>query len=81
MREYKLELTEGEIACGVTLGQVAELLPKVLMRRNELVILPKLTPPALAGATARCAFGAPAEFVGLNMLGQPLYRLSDEEVL
>jgi len=66
-------LTDTEIACGVTLEQVAELLPKVLLR-NDRVILPEDTPPALATSTARCAFGEPAVFAGHNQLGQPVYR-------
>ena len=73
MKNYTLELSEIEVACGVTLEQVQELLPKVLVR-NGVVIFPKDTGPALAGATARCALARPAVFAGLNSLGMPVYR-------
>lgn len=72
-RSIKHELTDTEIACGVTLDQVAELLPKVLVRNNR-VIVPEDAPPALATAVARCAFGEPAVYTGHNQLGQPVYR-------
>lgn len=72
MNTYKLELTEIESACGVTLGQVAEVLPKVAMR-GDYVLIPKDTPPALAGAVARCAFAGPVKFRGLNDYGMPVY--------
>lgn len=67
------ELTDTEVACGVTLEQVAELRPKVLMK-GERVVLPQNTPPALATSVARCALGAPAEYAGHNQLGLPVYR-------
>lgn len=73
MSVYKLELTETEVACGVTLEKVQEVLPKVLVR-NGRVILPEFTPPALCGAVARCVFAGSAEFSGLNSLGMPVYR-------
>lgn len=73
MREYKLELSDIEVQCGATLEQVQKVLTQVLVR-NERVILPKYTAPALCGAVARCAFGAPAEFAGMNSLGLPVYR-------
>lgn len=66
-------LTDTEIACGITLDQVAELLPKVLIRNNR-VIVPADTPPALATSVARCAFGEPAVYTGHNELGLPVYR-------
>ena len=72
MKTYTLVLTEVEKACGVTLEQVAELLPKVLVRQGK-VIFPTYVGPALAGATARCALAHPAEYVGLNSLGHPVY--------
>lgn len=67
------ELTEIEIAAGVTLDQVAQVLPKALLR-DERVILPADTAPALAGSVARCVFGEPAEYAGHNQLGLPVYR-------
>lgn len=73
MNNYTLELSEIEIACGVTLEQVQDLLPKVLVREGA-VIFPKYTGPALCGAVARCALATPAQFAGLNSLGMPVYR-------
>lgn len=69
------ELTETEIAAGVTLEQVADLLPKVLIRSDgSKIVLPADTSPALAGSTARCAFAGPVDFAGFNQLAQPVYR-------
>lgn len=79
MNTYKLELTEIEEYCGVTLEEVAEVLPKVLVR-NDQVFLPEHVGPALAGAVARCALAGPVEFVGINTLRQPIYRPATEEV-
>lgn len=74
MNTYKLELTEIEVVCGVTLDAVEELLPKVLVRGYK-VVLPSDASPALAGATARCALAAPAEYVGM-FNGCPVYQAS-----
>lgn len=75
MTIYTHTLTEIEEACGVTLEAVAELLPKgLLISAGSRFILPANVAPALAGSTARCAFGKPAEFDGLNLLSQPIYR-------
>lgn len=73
---YKLELTDIEIACGVTLEQVQDVLTKVLVRENVGVIFPEDVPPALAGAVARCALATPAEYSGHNQFGQAVYRQS-----
>lgn len=73
MNVYKLELSETEIYCGVTLEQVQIMLPKVLVRDGD-VILPKDVAPALAGAVARCALAGPVVFRGFNALGLPVYR-------
>ena len=73
MTTYKHTLTEIEIACGVTLEQVQDLLPKVLVRNGRVVFLED-TPPALASSVARCAFAAPAMFAGLNSLGMAVYK-------
>lgn len=67
------ELTEIEIACGVTLEQVAEMLPRVLVR-DRRVIVPADTPPALAISVARCALGETAVYSGHNRLGLLVYR-------
>ncbi|AXH49817.1 hypothetical protein KNU02_gp92 [Gordonia phage Pleakley] len=67
---YTLELTDIERACGVTLDQVADVLPKVALRENwqeRAVWVPdthngKSVGPALAGAVARAALAGPVEF-------------------
>lgn len=75
MRVYTLELTEIERACGVTLEQVADVMPRVLVRDGH-VFLPANTPPALGKAVARCVFAdKPHTFTGLS-LGMPAYRLT-----
>jgi len=75
MNSFTLTLTPTEEACGVTLDKVAELLPKCAFFDNgKLFMLPKGTAPALAGAVARAAFAAPAEFSHLTHDGSPLYR-------
>ena len=70
-------LTALEISCGVTLEQVAEVLPKVLLHQDT-AILPADLAPALATSVARCALGVPFEYVGHNMLSLPVYRRLDE---
>lgn len=72
-RSIKHKLTDIEIACGVTLEQVADLLPKVLVRDGRAIV-PKDTPPALSASVARCALGEKAVYTGHNQLGQPVYR-------
>ena len=75
MAHYTLELTEIELACGVTLEQVADVLPRVLVRDSRL-FLPANTPPALGKAVARCVFAdKPHTFSGFA-LGMPVYRLA-----
>lgn len=74
MNAYKLELTEIEVACGVTLEQVQEVLPMVYVTTDRLVIFPSGYSPALCGAVARCVFaGAKGEFKWFNSFGQPVY--------
>lgn len=73
------ELTETEIACGVTVEQVLDLLPKGLFFDGDAAFaLPADTPPALGLSTARAAFGTTAEYAGVNQLGLPVYRRSEE---
>jgi len=66
-------LTELELACGVTLADVARELPRAYMPNSSTVVLPAGLSPALAGSVARCAIGA-CEYAGLNELGLPVYR-------
>lgn len=74
MSVYKLELTEIEVACGVTLEQVQEVLPMVYVTTDGLAIFPGGYSPALCGAVARCVFaGAKGEFKWFNSFGQPVY--------
>lgn len=75
MAHYTLELTEIELACGVTLEQVSDVMPRVLVRDGRL-FLPANTPPALGKAVARCVFAdKPHTFSGIA-LGMPAYRLA-----
>lgn len=74
MTVYTHTLTPVEEACGVTLEQVAEALPRgAFIVGGSKFVTPDL-PPALAGSVARAAFGGPVEFAGLNGLGLPVYR-------
>lgn len=75
MSTYVHALTDVEIQCGVTLDQVAELLPRGLFFDNrQAFALPGDTAPALGSSTARSAFAGSAEFVGMNPLGMQVYR-------
>ena len=73
MTTYTVELTEIERACGVTLDQVAEHLPRVAVRGDRVFMPPELS-PALAGAVARAALGGPVEFIRINTLGLLMYE-------
>ena len=73
MSAYSLELSEIEIACGVTLEAVAVELPLGrFVRDGDGFMVSKSASPALAGATARAAFAAPVEFSHLAF-GYPVY--------
>lgn len=64
---YTLELTDIEVACGVTLEAVAEVLPKgAFFDSGSTFAIPANTPPAVAGAVARCAFGGPITFTHIS---------------
>lgn len=82
MAEYITQLTPTEEACGVTLDAVAELLPKgAFFSNGELWAMPANTPPALAGAVARTAFGGPAEFSHISSpraTGYVMYRRAEQ---
>ncbi len=66
MNIYKHKLTDTEIACGVTLEQVARELPRVLLR-DDRVHVDGTVPPALGSSVARAAFGSDEfRFVGLG---------------
>jgi hypothetical protein len=68
-----IDLTDTEIACGVTPEQVAETRARALVRSTR-VYVPSGTSPALAAAVARTALGQPAVFAGSNLLGDLVYR-------
>ena len=73
MSNYSLELTEVEIACGVTLEAVAVELPLGrFVRDGNGFMVGKSAPPALAGAVARAALAGPVEFSHLAF-GCPVY--------
>ena len=67
-------LTDIEVACGVTLDKVTEIAAQAHTTSDRRVILPKDTGPALAGATARYILRSRVDFVGLNILGYPVYE-------
>lgn len=72
----EFQLSEVEVACGVTVEQVRAVRIKAyIMHDKQSVAIPKDTGPALAGAAARMALGGPVEFVAINIFGNPLYRL------
>ena len=73
MSAYSLDLSEIEIACGVTPSAVAvELSLGRFVRDGDAFMVSKSAPPALAGATARAAFAGPVEFSHLAF-GYPVY--------
>ena len=73
MSTYSLELSEIEIACGVTLEAVAVELPLGrFVRDGGAFMVSKSASPALAGAVARAALAAPVEFSHLAF-GYPVY--------
>lgn len=79
MAGYVHALTPLEVACGVTLEQVAHILPKVRLQNDgRAVLLPKDLGPALAASVARCALAGPAEFEYLNN-GYPVYGKPAEQ--
>lgn len=75
MTHYTHELTNTEIACGITLEQVARELPRALVR-GDRVHLDGQPSPALATSVARAAFGTDdVEFVGIGKhTGFLIYR-------
>ena len=71
------ELTATEAACGVTLNDVARELPRGVSLDNwQTFHVPANLPPALASAVARCALGAPVEYLGKSPLGRKYGRAS-----
>ena len=79
MRTYTHRLSEIELACGVTLEQVARELPRVLVRDSgATVVIDATLPPALAGSVVRAAFGHYAfEFSHLvGDLGLAVYKFA-----
>ena len=81
MAHYTHTLTDIEVACGVTLDDVAQALARGYMidRDGIAFVMDPNTPPALASSTARCAFGGrEAEFSHLSN-GYPVYVPASEE--
>lgn len=76
---YTHELTPIEIECGVTLDQVAAILPQVLMiEHGKMVVIPADISPALASSVARVAFGGREyEFSHLAVGNMPVYKLAE----
>lgn len=72
---YTHTITPIEAACGVTLEQVADELPKVLMiNAGRAVMVPVHMSPALSGSIARCALAGPVTFSHLSN-GYPIYEV------
>lgn len=77
MAHYTHTLTEIELACGVTLEDVARELPRVMIRdAGATVVIDATLAPALASSVARAAFGRHAhELSGFNReLDLAIYR-------
>ena len=79
MHTYTHELTTLETLCGVTLEDVADILPRGLFREidgRECFIVPNdVFGPALAHSVARCAFGGTdAEYLHKSPLGYVFAR-------
>lgn len=69
-----------EVECGVTLKDVAALLPKIRFIENGTkIVFPESTSAALCSSTARCAFGKPAEFAGFSGRWLPSYRVKQDD--
>lgn len=74
MSYYKVELSETEKACGVTLADVAHWLPLGLfLDHGTAFALPDSVGPALGVAVARTAFRAPVTYKG-RAVGLNIYR-------
>lgn len=74
-------LTDTELACGVTLEDVARELPRAMLRdHGATVVVDGTLAPALGNAVARCAFGShPYKYAGMNReLGLAIYRAVTE---
>lgn len=61
-------------ACGVTLADVARVLPLAWFP-DGMAVIPADTPPALAVEVARCGLGAEVEFSHLKN-GMPVYYVA-----
>lgn len=73
MSTYVHTLTAIEVACGVTLEQVSDALPKC--KSNGLYVIVPDVPPALASSVARCYYGGvEVEFSHLALGKFPAYR-------
>ncbi len=78
MNTYTHTLTDIEVACGVTLEDVARELPRGVFRRNgEWFVVGEDLSPALASSVARCAFGGSVEYVGRTALGRAYAKVGE----
>ncbi|MDF2506327.1 MAG: hypothetical protein K0Q52_186 [Microbacterium sp.] len=71
-------LSAVEVACGVTLDAVVDARARgtvTLDGTGTRFTAPANVSPAVAGAAARMTFGERGEFVGMDGVGQPVYRV------
>lgn len=75
MNVFKLELTEFEIALGVTIADVQRELPRgAFIDDGRAFVVDGNVGPAPAMTVARTAFSGPVRFAGLNTFGMSVYR-------
>lgn len=67
-------ITPVEDYCGVTLAEVKRVAARAALIEDGQKVVVDAVSPALAGAAARYRLGQEAGFLGLNALGQPVYR-------
>jgi hypothetical protein len=72
MATYTHTLSEIDIACGVTLEDVARELPRGVFRgHGSVFVVARELSPALASSVARAAFaGQPVDYAGMTNIGR-----------
>lgn len=73
MKRTDFELTDLEVACGVTVLAVHDAARKTACQRGQ-VWVPFDVSPVLGGAAARYRLGKPAEYIGKNLLGITVFE-------